>query len=128
KFKLENSVPAVSPDGKWVAFQAPGKDGLSHIWLRPLDSLETRPIPGTESPNLLQSPPFWSYDSKTIVFATNPSPFAPGQMKRVDIAGGTPQTICETQAGIAGMAWDPQGIILFLDSAKGYLQQVPATG
>ena len=128
KFKLENSAPAVSPDGKWVAFQAPGKDGLSHIWLRALDSLDTRPIAGTESPNLLQSPPFWSSDSKTIVFAINPSPFAPGQMKRVDIAGGTPQVICEIQSGIAGMAWNPQGILLFLDSAKGYLQQVPASG
>ena len=128
KYKLQNASPAVSPDGKWVAFQAPGTDGLSHIWLRALDSLESRPIPGTESPNLLQSPPFWSHDSKAIVFAINPAPFAAGHLKRVDISGGTPQVICEVRAGVSGVAWSPEGVIVFVDSARGFLQQVPATG
>jgi eukaryotic-like serine/threonine-protein kinase len=128
QFKLENSSPAVSPDGKWVAFQAPGNDGKSHIWLRALDSLESRPIPGTETPNLLQSPPFWSHDSKTIVFANNPAPFAPGQLKRVDIAGGEPQTICDLESSIAGLDWNAEGTILFLESVKRNLARVPATG
>jgi len=128
QYKLQNANPAVSPDGKFVAFAAPGIDGMSHIWLRALDSLETRAIPGTESANLLAAPPFWSFDSKSIVFAVTPAPFAPGQLKRVDIAGGTPQLICNIVSSVAGVAWSPQGIIVFLETGKRYLQRIPASG
>jgi Tol biopolymer transport system component len=128
QYKLQNASPMVSPDGKWVAFSAPGTDGISRVWLRALDSLESRPIPGTETPNAFQSPPFWSFDSKSILFSNNTAPFAFGQMMRVDIAGGTPQVVGNTQAGIIGAAWNPEGIIVFADAVFSYLQRVAATG
>jgi serine/threonine protein kinase len=40
---------ALSPDGRHLAFAAIGSDGIQRIWLRALDSLEAKPIIGTES-------------------------------------------------------------------------------
>jgi eukaryotic-like serine/threonine-protein kinase len=128
QFKLENAAPSVSPDGRWVAFFAPGNDGKSHLWLRALDSLESRAIPGTETPNALPAPPFWSFDSKTIVFSNNTATSAFGQLMRVDVAGGTPQVICNIQASLTGATWSPDGVIVFSDAVTNYLQSVAATG
>ena len=46
---------AVSPDGLNVAFVA-AVDGQPHVWVRPLDSVASRPLPGTAGASL----PFWS--------------------------------------------------------------------
>ena len=46
---------AVSPDGLNVAFVA-AVDGQPHVWVRPLDSVISRPLPGTAGASL----PFWS--------------------------------------------------------------------
>ena len=39
----------LSPDGRQLAFLAPGTDGRNLVWIRALDSLEPRPLPGTEN-------------------------------------------------------------------------------
>ena len=57
-----NGIFALSPDGRQLAFVAAGSDGVQRLWMRPLDSLEARPLLGSESP---QVPPFfWSPDSR----------------------------------------------------------------
>src|SRR5439155_14969555 len=51
----------ISPDGRFLAFVAPaGSQEL--LWVRPLDSVEGRPIPGTEN----AMSPFWSQDSRSL--------------------------------------------------------------
>ena len=54
---------AVSPDGRRLVFGAT-LDGKSELWVRDLDSLAARPLPGTEG----ASYPFWSPDSRSIGF------------------------------------------------------------
>ena len=39
----------LSPDGRQLAFLAPGTDGRNLVWIRALDSLEPHPLPGTEN-------------------------------------------------------------------------------
>ncbi len=56
---------ALSPDGRKVAFLAV-KDHDRQIWIRPVDSLEAHPLPGTE--NAFSSPFFWSPDSRFVAF------------------------------------------------------------
>lgn len=51
----------VSPDGRYLAFTAALR-GAQVLWVRALDSLEARPLLGTEMADL----PFWSPDSRTI--------------------------------------------------------------
>jgi len=55
---------AVSPDGKRVAFVATDPTGRSVLWIRDLDSLEPRALPGTQD----AAHPFWSPDGGSLGF------------------------------------------------------------
>ena len=59
---------AISPDGKWLAFPDMAADGISRMYVRSVDSLEVRPLPGSEGIIGLSPPPFWSYDSRFVVY------------------------------------------------------------
>jgi Tol biopolymer transport system component len=110
------SPPVVSPDGRNIVFAA-DRDGKTMIWIRPLDSLDARPLPGTEG--VLR--PFWSPDSRFVAF------MAGGKLKKVDIAGGPPQTICDAANGGDG-SWGSRGVILFDGRAVDPLRRVQASG
>ncbi len=110
--------PELSPDGRDLVFAAV-KDGMSALWIRPLGSLTATPIPGTEG---VSNPHFWSPDSRSIAFP------AAGQLKRLDLSGGNPKTLCTLPVGPAGNGgtWNNDGIILF--SAAGKIFRVSANG
>ena len=94
----------LSPDGRQLAFLAPGTDGRNLVWIRALDSLEPHPLPGTE--NVLV-PVFWSPDSRFIAFQSG------SKLKKIDISGGPPQDICDASAVVLGGAWNRDGTIIF---------------
>ncbi|HET7452052.1 MAG TPA: protein kinase, partial [Thermoanaerobaculia bacterium] len=62
----------LSPDGRAIAFTAV-RDGKYQIWIRPLDSVEARPLAGTDN----GSYPFWSPDSQWLAF------FAAGKLQKI---------------------------------------------
>jgi tRNA A-37 threonylcarbamoyl transferase component Bud32 len=76
----------LSPDGRRIAFTAAGPDGRIGLWVRDLDSLEARLLPGTEG----VSSAFWSPDSRYIAFGDG------NRLKKVDASGGPPETLCES--------------------------------
>jgi serine/threonine protein kinase/Tol biopolymer transport system component len=108
---------AVSPDGRWIAFNAAAAGARQMVWLRSLDSPAARPLAGTETAGA----PFWSPDSKSLVF------FADGKLRRVDISSGQQVDLCDAPgSGQASVAWGNRGVILI---AKGNsLFRVPASG
>jgi len=116
-FVGDNGGPLViSPDGKNIVFSARG-DGKNQLFLRSLEKLVPQPIGGTGGGTF----PFWSPDSRSVAF------FADGKLKRVDVAGGAPVTICDAAVGRGG-SWSTNGIIVFSPTFTEALLQVPATG
>ncbi|MEP6872207.1 MAG: protein kinase [Anaerolineaceae bacterium] len=109
------SIPAVSPDGRRLAFVAT-TDGKEDLWVRDLDSLAARALPGTSGAQY----PFWSPDSRAIAFS------ADDKLKRVDLAGGPALTLCDT-GQVRGGTWSTKGIILWGRFGTG-LFWVPAAG
>jgi serine/threonine protein kinase/Tol biopolymer transport system component len=107
---------ALSPDGEQLVFEAIS-DGKLQLWLRPLNSVEARPIAGTEGGSL----PFWSPDGLYVGF------FADGKLKKIALAGGTAQTIADA-AQSRGGTWSPEGVILFSPGAASPLMRVSASG
>ncbi len=110
------STPSISPDGQHVAFAAGGY-GKSQLWIRNLDSLTARAIPETDG----ASDPFWSPDSRFIAF------FISGKLKKVDLAGSPPVTICDAADGRGG-SWNQNDVIVFAASFGSELSRVPAAG
>ena len=84
KAVFEESL-ALSPDGRWLAFVASMGEGKRSLWLRPLDSLAARALPGTEG----AIHPFWSPDSRALAF------FAQGKLKKIEVSGGPPQILSD---------------------------------
>jgi serine/threonine protein kinase/dipeptidyl aminopeptidase/acylaminoacyl peptidase len=111
---------ALSPDGRHLAFGASSPGGL-RLWVRSLDSLEVRPLHGAES--RLITPFFWSADSRFLAFE------AGGKLKKVDMAGGQAETICDTTGIVVGGAWSRDGVIIFGQGRGiGGIMQVSANG
>jgi eukaryotic-like serine/threonine-protein kinase len=102
KVTLGNQL-SLSPDGRRLAFTARGANGVTQIWVRSLDTLEARPLAGTEDADGL----FWSPDSRFIGFGTV------SKLKKVDASGGPVQTVCDISGTVLGGAWAPDGTILF---------------
>jgi eukaryotic-like serine/threonine-protein kinase len=110
--------PAVSPDGRHLAFVAGGSNP-DQLWVRELDSLAVRSLPGTEGADNA----FWSPDSRFIAF------FAGGKLEKVDLAGGPVFTLCDIQGGGAGGSWSSsRDVILFSRGNYSELWEVPSTG
>jgi len=107
----------ISPDGRMVALVAIDSAGVQRLWIRSIDSLGTRMLPGTEEANL----PFWSPDSRFVAF------FANGKLLRIPSTGGAVQEICDAPSGRGG-SWSRRGEIVFAPGSSGALFRVPAAG
>ena len=106
KTSLAAYPPAVSPDGKRVAFVARGDDEQYRIWIRAVDSLQPRMLRGTEGVTL--PGPFWSPDSRFLGF------FAGGVVRKIDVNGGPSVPVADVSgvgAG-AGGTWNADGTML----------------
>jgi eukaryotic-like serine/threonine-protein kinase len=116
--RILGSSLAVSPDGNSLAFVASRPDGKSSLWIRPLDSLLARELPGTQDAVW----PFWSPDSQFIGF------FANGKLKKINASGEPLQIICDVSWLPRGGTWSQDGTILFAPSTNEGLYRVSSAG
>ena len=106
---------ALSPDGHMIAYVATS-DGQSRLWLRMLESGASRAIAGTDG----AASPFWAPDSRSLGF------FSDGKLRRVEVSGGSVQTLANAIGGVGG-TWSRDNVILFAALGRPIFR-VPATG
>jgi Tol biopolymer transport system component len=107
---------ALSPDGTHLAYAA-RQGRTEQLYLRPLEGLEAKPIPGTEG----ATSPFFSPDGKWVGF------FAGGKMKKVAVSGGEALSLCDAPDP-RGASWSSRGMIVFAPKRDSALQIVSDAG
>ena len=115
QFFTEPPSAVMSPDGRQLTFVSADASGTLKLWVRALDSIEARALPGTERADQ----PFWSPDARAIGF------FADGQLKTVGAAGGPMQVVANAPVS-PGATWNQAGTILFAQG--GAIRKVSAAG
>src|SRR5262249_29475633 len=103
---LGANADSVSPDGRRLAFLA-RRGGTFSIWIRDLDSLAARVLPGTENAGASN---FWSPDGRFVGYFSGGGRI----LRKIDAAGGLPISICNLPTGVlaAGGTWSQEGVIL----------------
>ena len=108
---------ALSPDGTRLAYVA--RQGESQqLYLRALDSLEARPIRGTEG----AVNPFFASDSQWVGF------FAGGKLMKVSVSGGAALTLADAGGVSRGASWSSHGMISFVPTNVSVLRQMSDAG
>ncbi|HEV2355122.1 MAG TPA: hypothetical protein VGR89_12820, partial [Puia sp.] len=87
------------------------------LYLRALDGLEARPIPGSDGGNT----PFFSPDDQWLGF------FQSGALKKVSVNGGASVSLTGV-ANARGASWNTPGTIIFSPDATIALQQISDQG
>jgi Tol biopolymer transport system component len=98
-----NTGFALSPDSRYLAFSALDASGRPGLWLYSFETGESRPaVRNFPVGNVA----IWAPDGRRLAF------FAEGKLRRLDIADGVIQTICETPGTSQG-SWNQDNVILF---------------
>jgi len=111
---------AIAPNGHTIAVVGFLESVRKNVlWIYEVGSANARSLPDTEGANF----PFWSADGRSLGF------FADGKLKRLDIAGGPVQILCDAPNGRGG-TWNQDGVILFTPAGQlGFgLSRIAASG
>jgi serine/threonine-protein kinase len=111
------SYPAITRDGRTIAYTA--RQGLddSQLYLRDLTSFDARTVPGSGGARQ----PFFSPDGAWVGF------FAQGQLQKAEVAGGTPVRLGDAPSPL-GATWTEDDTIIYSPSLGAGLLRVPAGG
>jgi serine/threonine-protein kinase len=114
---LPRHALALSADGSQLAYVATAQQGgVQQIYVRAMESGETKAIPGTEG----AANPFFSPDGQWLGF------FAGGKLKKISVNGTVAQALADA-VNVVGASWGGQGTIVFGDAGSD-LQQVSDAG
>ena len=97
---------AISPDGRQVIYRS----SSNQLYLRALDDLVDRPIPGTEGAT---GDLFFSPEGESLAF------FAAGKLKKVSLMGGPPITLCDAASPGRSGSWGAGETIVFTAGLDG---------
>jgi len=111
------SYPAITRDGKTVAYVAQQGTDDSQLYLRDIDSFDSRLVAGASGARQ----PFFSPDGKWVAF------FAQGHLQKVEVNGGTPIRLVEATYPFGG-TWTEDDTIIYAASLGSGLLRIPARG
>src|SRR5262249_42737622 len=116
---IETTGLALSPDGSQLAFAATDPAGRSSIWLRPLATLDAKPVPATDGATSV----FWSPDSRSIAF------FSSGRVRRLDLSSGAVVTLCDVTEGTGLFGtWGSDAILFSAPEGQAIFRVPPGGG
>lgn len=113
--KLRDSEPRISPDGTRLVYVQDDQ-----LWVRDLDSFESRPLPGTDN----AVDPFWSPDGKWVGYHTKRA------IHKVSLTGGDSIKLTDNPLSltpVSGGCWTVDDRIVVADVERG-LTQISARG
>jgi Tol biopolymer transport system component len=111
-------APAISPDGRQLAFVGYDASGKQLLFTRALDTATVaQPRQNTDGASL----PFWAPNSQAIGF------FAEGKLKTLDVATGRIQTLTDA-GGPRGGTWNQDNEIVYVPRPIDGPYRIPATG
>lgn len=113
---VDGALAVLSPDGRTLVYRGTA-DRVRRLFVRPLDSLQSRPLAGTEEARSH----FFSPDGRWVAF------FADGKLKKVSLAGGAPVPLATAVDGRGG-SWSGNDTIVFSPNSASGLVRVPAAG
>jgi Tol biopolymer transport system component len=107
---------AISPDGGEIVFVATSS-GTAQLWHRRLDTDRAERVPGTAGAAM----PAWKRTGRVIAF------FADGKLKQIALANGAVRELAGAPRP-AGVAWLPDGSLLFVPDARGPVKRLRSSG
>jgi serine/threonine-protein kinase len=111
------SYPAITRDGRTVAYVAQQGTEDSQLYLRDLNSFEARVVTGSNG----AKQPFFSPDGKWVAF------FAQGKLQKAEVAGGAPVSLADAAYPFGG-TWSEDNNIIYSASLGSGLLRVPGGG
>jgi serine/threonine-protein kinase len=117
---ISRSAVAISPDGTRLVYSSGPSQLTTQLYVRAMDGLEARPIPGTQG----GGNPFFSPDGQWIGFTTG------GKLMKVSLSGGAPVGLTDVNlGGLSGASWSSQGKIAIGYLGGGHpIEQIPDAG
>jgi len=111
------SSPAITRDGRTVAYVTQQGLDAPQLYLRDLNAFEARVVAG--SSGAVQ--PFFSPDGKWVAF------FGQGQLQKAEVTGGAPIRLAEAAFPFGG-TWNDDNTIIYTASVNSGLLRIPASG
>jgi Tol biopolymer transport system component len=111
------SSPAITRDGRSIAYVAQQGTGDPQLYLRDLNSFEARPVAGSSGAR----GSFFSPDGKWVAF------FAQRQLLKAEVAGGAPIRLAEAAYPWGG-TWNDDNTIIYATSLGSGLGRISASG
>jgi serine/threonine protein kinase len=113
-----DSAPAISPDGRIIAYTASqGEGSESNLYLRPIDATDAWVVPDSEG----ASEPFFSPDGSKVAFFTS------DKLCIASVSGGQPIELAASPMDFGG-SWGFDDMILFVPDLTGGIFRIPAAG
>ena len=113
-----NGAPAITRDGRTIAYVARDASGVSRLYLRALERFESVVVPESET----AQQPFFSPAGDRIGF------FARGKLMAAPVSGGAPTAIAEASYQTFGATWGEDDTIVYVPTLMSGLLQVPSAG
>jgi dipeptidyl aminopeptidase/acylaminoacyl peptidase len=111
--------PAVSPDGRYVAYTVRDTDMVGNayvtqLWLADVAARTSRPLTFGSKSN---SAPAWSSDGGKLAFVSERTDKR--QVWWLDMRGGEPEKLTSAEEGVTAFAWSPAGDAIAYTAPEG---------